>query len=502
MQYRPSSQDPRRRTAARPTGGTQPRSARPGDSRYSQPPRRSAGQPSYGARQPRRDAGQPGYGSQRAGYGTPQPRRTGTPLPLSRQRYQVLRRRRLMALAGLAALAVVLVIAVVLILKPRGGRDVTVAANPTLEATVEPELTAEPAEATAEPAVTAVPGNRSARIRVVGDIMMCAGNLAYAKRHDYDFHDQFSMVKKLLKDADYTMGNMEGTVGKYNKSAYSGYPQFNCPETILETLKDDGFDFLTLANNHMLDRWSGGVKNTVDWVEKYKLAHVGAYRTKKEKNKPVIEEVNGIKIGFLAYTHSTNTMEKRGTDQSAVDLVPYIQKANFKNDVKKLREAGAEVVIAWPHWGAEYVRTPDDSQKKYARQLAEAGVDIILGSHSHMVQPMGFQTVTDTDGKKKKVFTIFSLGNFISDHTKQYCDNGVILDLTIVENANGKFTVENVGYIPTYTWKQGGGIRVIPSGKYLSKRPKGMDDENYQRLRISYDEIVQVLGNDFRIISG
>lgn len=433
-----------------------------------------------------------------------QPRRGGTPLPLSRQRYRAQQRQRLIAIAGLAALAVVLVVAAILILRPRGPRDVTVAARPPIEETAAPEATAEPEEGADEAGGGSDGawngGLRSARMRAVGDIMICAGNLAYAKRHDYDFHDQFSFCKALLKNADYTMGNMEGTIGKYNKSAYSGYPQFNCPETILKTLKDDGFDFLTLANNHMLDRWSGGVKNTVDWVEKADIAHVGAYRTQKEKDAPVIQEVNGIRIGFLAYTHSTNTMEKRGVDQSAVDLVPYIQKANFKADVQKLRDAGADVVIAWPHWGKEYVRTPDDSQKKYARQLAEAGVDIILGSHSHMVQPMGFQNVTDADGSTRQVFTIFSLGNFISDHTKQYCDNGVILDFTIVERTPGKFIVENVGFIPTYTWKQGGGIRVIPSGKYLSERPSGMDDENYQRLKISYDEIVQVLGTEFRVI--
>ena len=452
------------------------------------PQRRPAGVP------PRPAASRPGGTARR-----------GTPMPLSRQRYRVLQRQRMIALAGLAALAVVLIVAMVLILRPKGPNDITAVANPPVEETAAPEVTAEPEEneaGDAPGAATYTGGLRSVRMRAVGDIMICSGNLAYAGRHGYDFHDQFSFCKKLLKDADYTMGNMEGTIGKYNKSAYSGYPQFNCPETVLETLKDDGFDFLTLANNHMLDRWSGGVKNTVDWVEKYGFTHVGAYRTEKEKESPVVQEINGIKFGFLAYTHSTNTMEKRGVDQEAVDLVPYIQKANFKADVKKLRDAGAEVIIAWPHWGKEYVRTPDDTQKKYARQLAEAGVDIIIGSHSHMVQPMGFQTIKGEDGSTRDVFTMFSMGNFISDHIKQYCDNGIILDFTVVEQSPGKFTVEDVGYIPTYTWKQGGGIRVIPSGKYLSQRPKGMDDENYERMKVSYDEIVEMLGTKFRIISG
>ena len=417
--------------------------------------------------------------------------------PLSpRQRYEALRRRRrqnMIAIAAMALVAAVLVTAVVLILRPRAPKDVA--------AVTAVEATAEPVEATAEP--TGAPGYsgplRSVRLRVVGDIMMCKGNLKYAKKLKYDFHDQFSMVADLLANADYTMGNMEGTVGKYNKSAYSGYPQFNCPETVLEALKDDGIDFLTLANNHMLDRWTGGLLNTVNWVEQYGFDHVGGYRTQEEKDAPVIYEVGNIKFGFLAYTHSTNTME-RTTDAEGVALVPYIHQANFKADVKKLRDAGAEVIVAWPHWGKEYVRDPDSTQKKYAKKLAEAGVDIILGSHSHIVQPMGFQTVTRDDGTVHDVFTIFSLGNFISDHVKQYCDNGVILDLTVNERADGSFTVDDVGYIPTYTWKQGGGIRVMPSGPYLQTRPSGMDDANYQRMVEGYNEIVEALGTNYRIL--
>ena len=374
------------------------------------------------------------------------------------------------------------------------------AAEPAGEPTPVPQIPQAVPEVFSTPRPDGSP--RSVRLRVVGDIMFCQTQLVFAKDSNYDFHNQFELVADQLANADFTMANMEGTIGKYNKSNYSGYPQFNAPEVALAPLKDDGIDFLTLANNHMLDRWSGGVKNTVDNVEKYGFAHVGAYRTQQEKDTPVIYEVGGIKFGFIAYTHSTNTMEKRGTDESAVALVPYIQKADFKADVQKLRQAGAEVVIAFPHWGKEYVRTPDDSQKKYAKQLAEAGVDIILGSHSHMVQPMGYQTVTNADGSSRQVFTIFSLGNFISDHVLQYTDNGVILDMTVNEHEDGSFTCDNVGYIPTYTWKQDGAVRVMPSGKYLDNRPAGMDDENYNRMVASYYEIIEVLGDKFQLING
>ena len=97
---------------------------------------------------------------------------------------------------------------------------------------------------------------------------------------------------------------------------------------------------------------------------------------------------------------------------------------------------------------------------------------------------------------------MFSMGNFISDHVLQYTDNGIVLDFTVNENADGTFTCDNVGYIPTYTWKQNGAVKVLPSGRYLNRRPEGMDDENYKRLVSSYKEIVEVIGSDFQPIDG
>ena len=485
--------------------------------------------------------------------------RSSAPRRMTREQYEAQRRQNRIAIAVIAAIAVMIVVAVVLILRPRKPDAVTTMVDANagaplsqeqlqVEATEPPAQAVAPAqnggvdlasqiegdpgqaasqpeaepvevsqEAPAEP--TPVPqiaqavesvqtaprpagSLRSVRMRVVGDIMFCQSQLVFAKESGYDFHNQFELIADQLANADYTMGNMEGTIGKYKSSSYSGYPQFNAPDVALAPLKDDGIDFLTLANNHMLDRWSGGVVNTVDNVEKYGFGHVGAYRTKAEKDAPVIYEVGGIKFGFMAYTHATNSMENRGVDADAVALVPYIQKADFAADVKKLRAAGAEVIIAFPHWGEEYVRTPDSNQKKYAKQLAQAGVDIIIGSHSHMVQPMGYQTVATENGGSKQVFTMFSMGNFISDHVVQYTDNGVILDFTVNEHEDGTFTCDNVGYIPTYTWKQDGAIRVLPSGKYLKDRPSGMDDENYKRMVASYYEIAEVIGDKFQLING
>lgn len=436
--------------------------------------------------------------------------------PMTREQYEALRRQRqkqnIISIAILIAVTALVITAVVLILRPSKEKVVNPAAitatvEPAEAATSTPEDQAAAAMQSASEAPTVANAGdgieRSVRMRVVGDIMVCEEQLGYAKTGStYDFHSQFALISDVLQNADYTMANLETTVGQYDKKKYSGYPLFNSPETLLETLKDDGIDFFTLANNHMLDRWFNGVKNTVGWVEQYGFAHVGAYRTQAERDTPNIQEINGIKIGFVAYTHSTNTQEKV-CDVDAVEYgVPYLYKADIAGDIKKLRQAGAEVVIAFPHWGDEYVRTPDSKQKNYAMKLAKAGADIIIGSHSHMVQPMLHYTLKNADGSTRKVFAMFSMGNFISTHTLQYTDSGIVLDFTIKKHADGTISCEDVGYIPTYCWMQNNNVQVLPSGRYLNNPPEGMDTASYERMKASYYETVELIGDKFPVLNG
>lgn len=447
--------------------------------------------------------------------------------PMNRAEYEMMLRKRkqqnIIAIGALVLILALIVTAVVLILSPDKPKDAAVSnvsavveqANkadeipenePVADANAdEPAAPAAPV-ATAAPAAPVNPEAafhtgelRSVRMRVAGDIMVTMDQIKYAVAAGYSFYDQFALISDVLGNADYTMANMETTIGKYKDKQYSGYPLFNSPEQVLDPLKDAGVDMFTLANNHMLDRWFDGMKNTVDWMDKYGFDHVGAYRTQEERNTPVIKEIGGIKIGFLAYTHSTNTQEKV-CDPAAVEYgVPYLYKSDIPGDVKRLRDAGAEVIIAFPHWGDEYVRSPDSNQQSYAKKLANAGVDIILGSHSHMVQPMGYQNVT-VDGKAKRVFTMFSLGNFISTHTVEYTDSGIILDFTINEQPDGTFTCDNVQYIPTYCWMHDNTVQVLPSGRYINNRPANMDAASYDKMVKSYNDMVDLIGPEFSVL--
>lgn len=342
---------------------------------------------------------------------------------------------------------------------------------------------------------------RSVRIRAVGDLMMHQKQLDIAWREGdvYDFDPQYALTKHALSDADYTIANLETTIGLYGNQPYSGFPRFNSPECLLDTIKDSGIDFLTLANNHILDRYFDGMVTTVNNVEACGFDFTGAYRTAEESQQPVVVEVGGIKLGMLAYTAHTNGMEVH-CDPRAIEFgVDYLADADFEKDVAALRAAGAEVVICMPHWGTEYQRAPDPGVRTTAKRMIAAGVDIILGSHPHMVQPLEFVTV-DTESGERTALVAWSLGNFVDNMKLQYTDSGIILDFTLAENADGTFDIVNVGYVPIYCWRQEDLIQALCSGEYLEKRPEGMNDETYARMKASHRELTELIGDAFEVL--
>jgi len=377
---------------------------------------------------------------------------------------------------------------------------ITATQNPGIITPTVPVLTAEPTLAP-----TPVPVMRTVHFRVTGDIMATEGQQEYALKagngQAYNYYPQYALIAASLQNADYTMGNLETTIGKYEGMDYSGYPRFNTSETLLNTLKDCGYDLFTLANNHMLDRYFDGLKTTVQNVEAMGFEHTGAYRSREERSTPKIVEIGGIRFGFLAYTTYANGMEKNCDEGATLYGVPFFSGADIEGDVKRLREAGAEVVIAFPHWGTEYQTSPDATQKKYAQKLAVAGADIILGSHPHVLQPMGFVDVTREDGSTRSVFVAYSLGNFISTQNHSgYTDSGMILDFTVTEQPDGTFTIENVGYVPTYCWKHDNTLQVVPAVKYYQNRPDNMSSSAYKRLKNGLKNTMTMMGEQFAVL--
>jgi len=354
----------------------------------------------------------------------------------------------------------------------------------------------------AAPTPEPLPPLRSVRIRAVGDLITHQVQLDSAKQADgsYDFHPQYARIADVLADADYTIANLETTIGRKDNRAYSGFPNFNTPESLLDTLKDAGIDFLTLANNHILDRGFEGLQLTVDNVSRWGFDYAGANRTPEEKARAVVVDAGGVRLGMLCYTEMTNGMPKKKDKSPARQYgVNYMGDADFPEDVLRLREAGAEVVIALPHWGVEYKREPTERMQNNAQRLIAAGVDVVLGSHPHMVQPVTTLTVVTESGETRRGLVAYSLGNFISNQGKRYTDSGILLDFTLQEREAGCFDVTDVKVMPTYCWRQSDVIQTLPALDFYDAPPAGMTDDLWQRLRESVDDLRELIG-DFPMI--
>lgn len=375
-------------------------------------------------------------------------------------------------------------------------------ADPAQNATDAPAATDNLAAATNEPAAQPVSGGRSATIRMAGDIVIDTEMLdaCYDKASDsYDFAPYFSMIGDTLSKSDYTMINIDASLRK-GKYGYSGYPQFTTPPVILQVVKNVGVDMITMCNNHMLDAFCDGLVESVGHVEAAGLDHIGGYVDEADSKTPEVYTINGIRVGFVCYTHSTNTVEKY-CDERADFLVKRFKNADFKADVDAARAAGAEVVVAVAHWGDEYHREPDSDQQYWAKKLVAAGVDLIIGGHPHMVQPVEYITETDSNGVSHTALCVYSIGNFLTQHRKRYTDSGIVFEFTLAEQADGTIAVTAPGYVPVYVWtfKNAAGAddyRVLPTGVYMNNRPDGMSDEQYNRMCETWNETTSLMGGD------
>ena len=301
------------------------------------------------------------------------------------------------------------------------------------------------------------------------------------------------MIADSLSAADYTIANLETTVGLYSDNPYSGYPMFNAPPELLTALREAGVDFVSMANNHILDRYFDGMLYTINNVEAAGLAYGGVNRSKEQKETPNIVEVGGVRLGMLCYTEHTNEMDVYSDPRAREYGVNYIEGTDFAAEVRKLREAGADVVIAMMHWGEEYRRSANNAQRTLADTLAAAGVDVILGGHPHVVEPAGMRQIALADGTQHEAFVAFSLGNFNSGMVDEYANAGVIIEFTLVEQEDGGFEIEDVGFVPTYCWPKDGVFTTVPALVYYDEAPEGMSPEEHQRLRKSVDDVEELM---------
>lgn len=334
--------------------------------------------------------------------------------------------------------------------------------------------------------------DNSIRIAAVGDIMVHNPQWVAQRTgtNTFDFTNNFQFVKPVLESADLSIANLETTILPGRK--ISSFPMFNSPPEILDALKDAGFDVLTTINNHALDTGKAGVLSTLDQVESRGFRAVGTYRDKSQP-KYLVETVKDIRLGITAFSYGSfsatdaflNGIPSQGIS-SQLNIMDSSSTTKAFNKIKiqldKMKADNCEFLIVFLHWGTEYGRKPSAYQKELAQKLIDEGVDLILGSHPHLVQTMEFMASTSGDHEG---LVVYSMGNFLSNQRMEILniegtENGLISLVTLEKDEAGEVIIKAVEYIPTWInhYKHADNVRYVYEIVPISK--------DYQATALNY----------------
>ena len=335
---------------------------------------------------------------------------------------------------------------------------------------------------------------------VIGDIMSHESNFkdAYDKdKNSYDFSYVFEDIKDYIQSADIAIGNLETTFAGADVG-YSGYPTFNTPEQLAQNLVDLGLDVVSTANNHSLDKRYAGIESTLNELDKVNLSHTGTYRSVEEQNTILTKNVNGINIAFLSFTYGTNGIPVPKGKEYCINL---IDEKLMLDQIAKAKELNPDLICVSMHWGEEYKLKQNKTQEQLADFLFKNGVDIILGSHPHVLEPMEKRTITLEDGTKKDGFLIYSLGNFMSGQVIENTMNTIILQLQITKHVkDNTITIDSVNYVPIFMYNRGDNqpkkYKILDINKMISAYENGdssISDGLYKTLKSAKDKIDSIV---------
>ncbi|WP_139364884.1 CapA family protein [Sutcliffiella halmapala] len=285
-----------------------------------------------------------------------------------------------------------------------------------------------------------------ATISAVGDLLIHSTVYDAAKTGEssYDFNPMLDRVKGYLQDTDISIANQETIIGG-TEIGLSNYPSFNSPFEVADALQNAGVDIVSIANNHTLDRGEKAIMNAINHYETIDMQYVGGYKSKEDRATLRTITKKGITFSFLSYTYGTNGIPIPEGKEYFVNL---IDREVIERDVKEAQE-NSDVVVVAMHWGVEYILLPNSEQEDLADFLAGLNVDIVIGHHPHVLQPMKF--LERPDGNK--MFVVYSLGNFLSGQKDDYKDIGGIVQLKVekfVDGDNTKIDIKVDDFIPTY----------------------------------------------------
>lgn len=290
----------------------------------------------------------------------------------------------------------------------------------------------------------------SITLAFVGDLMCHTPQIKAAKNDDssFDFESVFEFVKEYLNKADITAGNLETTIGDSNDT-FTGYPRFRSPSEFLIAIKNSGFDLLFTANNHSLDYGEKGILKTISKLKQHNLNYTGTFESFSDYDSLRILDIKEFSIAFIAASYGTNGINIPNGKEYLINI---INLDTLRKQISKARQKNVDLIIVNLHFGEEYSINPSKFQKQVVDSLLSFGVDIIIGNHPHVLQPIEIRK--SKHSKIDSALVAFSLGNFISNQRKLETASGVILFIQIEKDLlSGKIQLKKIKILPTYVFK-------------------------------------------------
>ena len=368
----------------------------------------------------------------------------------------------------------------------------------------------------------------TATISAQGDLLMHSGLLTSAKLEDgsSDFSYMFRYVKEYTAASDLAVANLETTFGGPN-FPYRGNPEFNCPDAFAQNLKDAGYDLLLTANNHASDTRTQGIKRTLETARAADLKTLGTMLTNEEKKYEIVD-LNRIRVGLLCYTYADNVTSDGRPSLNFKDYVEDFGIVNFfrENDLPKfyteveghlaaMEAEGVDATVFFVHWGQEYFTTENATQRAIAQKLCDLGIDVIVGGHPHVLQPVDL--LTSTTDEAHKTVCIYSLGNAVSNQMKNedeafasgHSEDGAVFSVSFEKLSDGTVRLAGAKLLPTWVNRnENSGKRqydIIPLDK--SREGEwgalyGLTDAQYQAAKESYSRTMTIVGPGLEKVNG
>ena len=430
------------------------------------------------------------------------------------------RRRKKNHLAPVAIVLSVILVGLILVVMFMGGDE----PKPTdpIQTTTAPTTTA---PTTVPPTTTEPPivKESSFTLSAVGDMLMhmpVVNSGYYANTNSYNLDTIFTYFTDHVQSADFAVGNLETTLaGTDNGYNYSGYPQFNCPDAIIDSMKTAGFDLVLTANNHSYDTRGVGLKRTLEVIRDRELGYLG---TKVEADDPnfLVVERNGIKLGLACYTYEDNSdpaIKAPNYITMSAEHAPLINTFDYTNlnlfydelsdSMAQADQQGADAFVLFIHWGYEYQTTQHSIQSQIAQSLCDIGVDVIVGGHPHVVQPV--ELLTSTTDETQKTVCLYSMGNAVSNQRRQnmnlntgHTEDGVMFSVTFSRYSDGTVILESAECLPTWvnlhynTETAHNEYNILPLDNDITdwKSAFNLTDSTLAGCEASYDRTMAIVG--------